>query len=57
MKISGFWQIFTGLTVGFSLLNFISTPSALAGRYVLNQTRQTIEGYFGGYISQKTQGE
>lgn len=57
MKFSGFWQTFTGLTVGFLLYNIISPPPVLAGRYVLNQTPQKIEGYFGGYITKKTQGE
>lgn len=47
----------TLLTVGFLLLNSIFIPPALAGRYVLNQTPQTIEGYFGRYTTKLTKGE
>jgi hypothetical protein len=56
MKFCYLSATFTGLTVGFLLLNsFLSLP-AWAGRYVLNQTPQRIELYFGRYISKKTNG-
>ncbi len=47
----------TLLTVGFLLLNCVFISPALAGRYVLNQTPQIIEGYFGSYTTKLTQGE
>lgn len=45
------------LTVGFLLINSIFNPPALAGRYVLNQTPQTIERYFGRYLKKQTSDE
>ncbi|MEH1907485.1 MAG: hypothetical protein V7L05_11200 [Nostoc sp.] len=53
MKSHHLCQTFIGLTVGFLLINSIYSPSAVAGRYVLNQTPQTIERYFGRYITNK----
>lgn len=50
------WQVFTGLTVEFLLVSSIFAPPAMAGRYVLNQTPQIIERYFGRPISKRTNG-
>jgi hypothetical protein len=47
----------TLLIVGLLLFNSVFIPPALAGRYVLNQTPQTIESYFGRYTTKLTQGE
>ncbi|BAY92883.1 MULTISPECIES: hypothetical protein [unclassified Tolypothrix] len=57
MKSRDVWLGLTGLTVGLILVNSAIAPPALAGRYVLNQTPQTIERYFGRYITKKTNGE
>ncbi|MDZ8054825.1 MAG: hypothetical protein RMX68_008795 [Aulosira sp. ZfuVER01] len=57
MKLCHFYQTFTGLTVGFLLLNSFITLPAWAGRYILNQTPETIEQHFGRYTSKKTNGE
>jgi len=54
MKSRDIWQ---GFTVAILLVNSIIIPPALAGRYVLNQTPQTIELYFGVYYTKKTNGE
>lgn len=56
MKFCHLCQGFSGLTVGFLLFNSIFTPPALAGRYVFNQTPQTIELYFGRYLAKKSDG-
>ncbi|WP_256973351.1 hypothetical protein [Nostoc sp. T09] len=56
MKFCHLYQTLTGLTVAFLLLNSLLTPPAWAGRYVLNQTPQTIERYFGRYSTKKTNG-
>lgn len=57
MKCRHFCQAFIGLTGGFLLSSSIFTPPVLAGRYVLNQTPQTIERYFGRYITKQINGK
>lgn len=57
MKSHHFCQTFIGSTLGFLLINSIYSPSAVAGRYVLNQTPQTIERYFGRYITKQLNGD
>ncbi|MFN6568609.1 hypothetical protein [Dendronalium sp. ChiSLP03b] len=51
MKSRHLCQNFSGLTIGFLLVSTIFVPAAWAGRYVLNQTPQTIERYFGRYVT------
>ncbi len=55
MKYCSICPNLTSLSI-FFLLN-IFLPPALAGRYVLNQTPQTIERHFGRYNTKKTNGE
>ncbi|MEH1943678.1 MAG: hypothetical protein V7L01_26140 [Nostoc sp.] len=57
MKFHHLWQTFIGLTGIFLLVNSIYSPSAMAGRYVFNQTPQRIERYFGRYITKQTNGD
>ncbi|MBD2385734.1 hypothetical protein [Cylindrospermum sp. FACHB-282] len=54
MKSPHLYQAFTGLSLGFLFINSTFAPPALAGRYVLNQTPQTIERYFGRYLKKQT---
>lgn len=46
------FPLITALILGFLLMNSIFAPPALAGRYVLNQSPQTIQSYFGLPIGQ-----
>ncbi|WP_242054805.1 hypothetical protein [Nostoc flagelliforme] len=57
MKFHHLCQTFIGLTGIFLLINSIYSPSAMAGRYVFNQTSQRIERYFGRYITKQTNGD
>ncbi len=57
MKYSRIWQNFTGLALEFLLLNSVIPSPAWAGRYVFNQTPQTIERYFGRYNTKKSNGK
>ncbi len=57
MKNCHLCPTFIGLTGRFLLINSLFTPPALAGRYVLNQTPQTIERYFGHYLTKRTNGD
>jgi hypothetical protein len=41
-------------SLGFQIINGLVTPPAQAGRYVLNQTPQTIRGAFGSPLSIET---
>jgi hypothetical protein len=52
MSRSNFFKRIIGLTLGFLLLSGVLAPTAEAGRYVLNQTPQTIKSYFGSPVKQ-----
>lgn len=49
-------KLFSLTSILILLISF-ATPAALAGRYVFNQTPQTIEKYFGRYITKLTTGK
>ncbi|BAY63951.1 hypothetical protein NIES22_40410 [Calothrix brevissima NIES-22] len=57
MKFCHLSASFTGLTLGSLVINSLLTLPAVAGRYIFNQTPQTIAGYFGRYNSKKIDGE
>jgi hypothetical protein len=54
MQRSFILKAVTGLSWGLLLLNGVFTPPAWAGRYVLNQTPQAIQRYFGRYQTRQT---
>lgn len=56
MKSRQLWQVFIGLTVEFLFASGLFPVPVMAGRYVLNQTPQTMERYFGRHITKRTNG-
>ena len=49
-----FGKKFASIAIGLSLGISLFTPPAMAGRYVLNQTPETIERHFGRYWTKLT---
>ena len=54
MKRSHLFMAITGASLELLLLNSFFAPSAEAGRFVLDQTPQTINRYFDGYKTRLT---